>query len=32
MIVICYRKRNQTREMSADESDREWTNDEPENR
>jgi hypothetical protein len=29
MIVICYRKRNQTREMSVDESDREWTNDEP---
>jgi hypothetical protein len=27
MIFICYRKRNQTREVSTDESDRDWTND-----
>ena len=26
LIFICYRKRNQTRETSADESDRDWTN------
>jgi hypothetical protein len=26
LIFICYRKRNQTRETSADASDRDWTN------
>lgn len=27
MIVVCYRKRNQTRDHNGDESDREWKND-----
>jgi hypothetical protein len=26
LIFICYRKRNQTRETSADAADRDWTN------
>src|SRR5580693_2237087 len=29
MIVVCYRKRNQTRDDVTDESDREWKNDDP---
>jgi hypothetical protein len=27
MIVVCYRKRNQTRDEDSDESDRNWKND-----
>ena len=29
MIVVCYRKRNQTRDEGGDQSDREWKNDDP---
>jgi hypothetical protein len=30
MIVVCYRKRNQTRDQDGEESDRNWKNDNPE--
>jgi hypothetical protein len=29
MIVVCYRKRNQTRDNDSGESDRKWENDDP---
>jgi hypothetical protein len=29
MILVCYRKRNQTRDDDGGESDRKWTNDDP---
>jgi hypothetical protein len=32
MIIVCYRKRNQTRNDAGDESDREWKNDSSDDR